>query len=127
MKLSTDIEINDDPHPTFTTTLADMHGEDGTEGSISIVSAPFGTTQEGSPGMMGVRASQFVQFEHEGRYGRFDLAELFKEWVDEIGDREPSAAPLEDDSLAERRARAKKSWEEAGEPAIFDRSREALD
>jgi hypothetical protein len=101
--IQSDIEIAEGSPVTFKTTLAEMHGDDGTEGSISILSAPFGTQEEGAPGLMGVRASQLVVFEHDGRSGTLDLAKVFEAWVTEIGDRPEDKVPEFDQEEALRK------------------------
>lgn len=120
MKVTTSVEINDKPPMTFHSTIAEMTGDDGTHGSISILTAPTSTQTEGSPVMLGLRGSQHILFEHEGRRGMLDLATVFERWVEELGDTPPNEdedqGEIED--LPTRRAKAKEAWEAEGEPKI---------
>lgn len=82
MELKATIKVKDDPGPMFNTLLATLTGEDGSKGSIAMLTAPISGSD---PGTMGFRTSQYIEFEHEGRKGRIDLSEVFGAWVDAIG------------------------------------------
>jgi hypothetical protein len=103
MELKTTINVNDNPNPMFNELLATLTGDDGTTGSISMLVGPV-RSAGGDPEALGIRTSQYVQFEHEGRVGRFDLAEVFTDWVTAIGDRPPTRErELTEEESAERR------------------------
>lgn len=115
MDLTTTIKVTDSPNPMFNELLATLTGDDGTKGSISMLVGPV-RSAGGDPDAVGIRTSQFIQFEHEGRTGRFDLSEIFTQWVEAIGDREPDkvheATPEEEQerlaaNIARRRAEGK--------------------
>jgi hypothetical protein len=96
-----------------------MTGEDGSEGSISLVVAPI-ADPHGDPAYMGIRASDVVEFEHEGRHGRLKLSDLFCQWVDALGDRPEDPAPelseeeMADQMQADRERRTREFLEEHG-------------
>lgn len=119
MKTQTIVDINDKVPMTFTSMLAAMIGNDGTEGSISMLVAPIDTSVEGNPPIMGIRGSQHIVFEHEGRRGLLDLAAVYEKWVEELGDEPPNEDDiLDEQTMEDRRIKAKKRWEDDGEPSI---------
>lgn len=101
MDLTTTIKVNDNPGPMFNSLLATLTGDDGTTGSIAMLAVPISGHD---PESLGVRTSQYIEFEHEGRKGRIDLSELFTAWVEAIGDRKPDREKeLTEEEAAERR------------------------
>jgi hypothetical protein len=81
MDLTTTIKVDENPGPMFNSLLATLTGDDGTTGSIAMICGPV-TGRD--PDSLGVRTSQYIEFEHEGRSGRIDLSEVFTAWVEAI-------------------------------------------
>lgn len=118
MDLTTTIKVADNPPPMFNSLLATLTGDDGTTGSIAMLSGPISGHD---PETLGVRTSQYILFEHEGRHGRIDLSEVFTAWVTALGEREPDqlAEPTPEDDRKRLAANIDRRRAEGREGAGF--------